>query len=272
MKVFSTTSNWTSEEFRVQNVAAIWVSWFSPRHSFLFWFKFLGPEPFWKAIGRDWGWHMSFFLGRFGGWVEVFCFRDCLDVFERCKHCGFQCSIKQPAISKVQCLILDGDKPQVLWRVVQITHGPIGSASQWVTSLWDQVKCTSSRLGLLFPVWANFFRHYVIDSEIIYPKWPPIYSLRCTTRRWKWSSQQFFVTLHIRLNPIHHWFHNHPLDAKFQAFFRKSPRWTVRYLGDVVVRLLLGGWRVVFHLGFILFDDKHTKKTGVVLIWWSSTF
>ena len=104
-----------------------------------------------------------------------------------------------------------------------------------------------------------------------------------TVRRWKWSSQQFFVTLHIReKTPSTIDFTIIPWMRK-QAFFRKSPRWTVRYLGDVVVRLLfvffcwgveelckiccISPW---FHL---VWWHTHTKKkAGVVLIWWSSTF
>lgn len=167
------------DEFRVKRVAAIWISWFLPRHSLLFWFKFIGSEPFWKARGRGWG-----------GWVEVFCFRDCLaktwgergggQLLLSTRHwlfwemqcklsddfvefCEFQSSIKQPAIS-VLCLILDrrqaisslaGCLAIYILFIDRPDRLSLPAGDFFVE--WG-VKCTSSGMGLLFPIRANFLR------------------------------------------------------------------------------------------------------------------
>ena len=96
--------------------SAIWISWFLPRHSFLFWFKLIGPEPFWKATGRCWvevfvsGTAWPKLEGK-GGVGSCCCWQG-IDFSERCnvnsddfvEFCEFQSSIKQPAISKVPVL------------------------------------------------------------------------------------------------------------------------------------------------------------------------
>lgn len=133
--------------------------------------------------------------GGFLGWVEVFCFRDCLaktwgwrggwavavvyqgiDFFERCicKHsddfvefCEFQSSIKQPAIS-VQCLILDRRQAigSLAGCLAIYTYcsliGQIGSGSQRVTSLWNE------GLNARHQVWACYFQSGPTFSDSVY--------------------------------------------------------------------------------------------------------
>ena len=185
-----TTIDCFGDEFRVQCVAATWISWFLPRHSFLFWFKFIGSEPFWKATGRGgsgaarWvqglGWGILFqgLLGqnlRVGKGVGSCCCLQGIDFFERCicKHsddfvefCEFQSSIKQPAISKVQCLILDKRQATSSLAGCLATYcsliGQIGSASQRVTSLWNE------GLNALHQVWASYFQSGPTFSDSIH--------------------------------------------------------------------------------------------------------